>query len=104
MCIGNAEQKWTMESDGTIQIDGHCLDSANVTPGPSLVVLNPCDGLSSQQWSVGSNHELVNTGATTVNATPYCLDDPGFNATNGTQLGIYSCNGGNNQAWRLPAA
>jgi hypothetical protein len=35
-------------------------------------------------------------------ASGLCLDDPGSATGNGTQLQIWSCNGGNNQAWRLP--
>ena len=31
-----------------------------------------------------------------------CLDDPGSNTTEGTQLILYSCNGGSNQKWTLP--
>ncbi len=31
-----------------------------------------------------------------------CLDDPGFNTTNGTQLEIWDCNGGSNQQWAIP--
>ncbi len=66
------------------------------------MVLNPCSSSSTQQWTVGTNYELVNTGATALNHTPYCLDDPASNTVNGTQLTLYSCNGGGNQAWRLP--
>jgi len=31
-----------------------------------------------------------------------CLDDPASNTTNGTQLILYACNGGNNQKWTVP--
>ena len=104
-CTGNLQENWVVEAGGTIQIDGnYCLDSANPSQtGSVLVVLNPCSGAASQHWTVGTNYELVNTGATSVNrGTPYCLDDPASNSANHTQLEIYSCNGGNNQAWRLP--
>jgi hypothetical protein len=30
-----------------------------------------------------------------------CVDVPGFNGTNGTQVQIYDCNGGENQQWDL---
>lgn len=42
------------------------------------------------------NGSLVNK------ASGLCLDDPNFNTANGTQMQIYSCNGGNNQRWWLP--
>lgn len=31
-----------------------------------------------------------------------CLDDPGFDTADGTQLDIYTCNGGASQEWALP--
>ncbi|MGD0069856.1 MAG: RICIN domain-containing protein, partial [Streptosporangiaceae bacterium] len=31
-----------------------------------------------------------------------CLDDPGFNTANGTQLDLWTCNGGSNQQWTAP--
>jgi hypothetical protein len=103
-CTGDTEQRWTIEPSGTIQIDGnYCLDSSDSAQTGSVpVALNPCNGTASQDWTVGTNFELVNTGATSLNGTPYCLDDPAFNSANGTNVQLYSCNGGNNQAWRLP--
>jgi len=32
-----------------------------------------------------------------------CLDVPGFSTTNGTQLGLWYCNGGGNQSWNWEA-
>jgi non-reducing end alpha-L-arabinofuranosidase len=32
-----------------------------------------------------------------------CLDDPGFNTTPGTQLVLWTCNGGTNQQWHPPS-
>ena len=98
-CRGDAEQKWTIEAGGTIQINGsYCLDSSGggTTQG-TPAVLDPCNGSSSQVWTPGPNDSLVQQ------ASGMCLDDPGFATGNGTQMQIYSCNGGNNQAWRLPA-
>ena len=31
-----------------------------------------------------------------------CLDDPASSLTLGTQLQLYTCNGGSNQKWTLP--
>jgi hypothetical protein len=36
-------------------------------------------------------------------ASNKCLDDPGANTTAGTKLDIWTCNGGTNQHWTLPA-
>jgi hypothetical protein len=97
-CLGQPATNWTMESNGTFQINGMCLDTAGGgTSRGTLVVLNTCSGGASQAWTPGANYSLVNQ------ASRLCLDDPGSNTANGTQLQIYSCSGGVNQQWRLPA-
>jgi hypothetical protein len=95
-CNGSAEQDWTVDSDGTIQINGKCLDiyrerKTNRAP----VELWTCTGKANQQWQAA--------GSTLVNPiSGKCLDDPRFNTTNGTQLALFTCNGGKNQLWELP--
>ena len=49
-----------------------------------------------QPAMAGLDGELVNP------ASGKCLDDPASNTTNGTQLILYTCNGGSNQQWTLP--
>ena len=96
-CDGNtAAQNWTVNSNGTLTIDGGCMDitGANYSNG-TLIELWTCNGGANQQWQA-SNGELVNP------ASGKCLDDPGSNTTNGTQLILYTCNGGSNQKWTLP--
>src|ERR1700722_18463932 len=96
-CDGNAAaQNWTVNSNGTLTIDGGCMDitGANYTNG-TLVELWQCNGGGNQQWQA-TNGELVNP------ASGKCLDDPGSNTANGTQLILWSCNGGANQQWHLP--
>lgn len=95
-CTGAAGQEWTIENDGTIQINRKCLDiyresNANNTP----VELWTCTGKANQQWQL-LNGTLVNPGSRK------CLDDPGSNTTDGTQLDIFTCDGGANQQWSLP--
>jgi alpha-tubulin suppressor-like RCC1 family protein len=94
-CDGSAQQKWAIWTDGTVRINGKCLDiyryeAANRT----RVELWTCTGGSNQQWRA-RNATLVNP------ASGKCLDDPGFNTTDGTSLQIYTCNGGRNQKWQL---
>jgi alpha-tubulin suppressor-like RCC1 family protein len=95
-CTADAGQEWTIEGDGSIQINGKCLDiyreeNANNAP----VELWTCTGRANQQWQM-LNGTLVNPGSRK------CLNDPGFNVTDGTQLDIYTCDGGANQQWSLP--
>ena len=96
-CNGFAPaQSWTVAANGTLQIDGGCLDitGANFNNG-TLIEWWTCNGGSNQQWQA-SNGTLVNP------ASGKCLDDPNSNTANGTQLILFTCNGGSNQQWRLP--
>ena len=91
-----AAQNWTVNSNGTLTIDGGCLDitGANYSDG-TLVEWWPCNDGANQQWQA-SNGQLINP------ASGKCLDDPNHNTANGTQLVLWTCNGGNNQQWHLP--
>jgi hypothetical protein len=96
-CDGNTSaQNWTVNSNGTLTIDGGCMDitGANYSNG-TLIEWWTCNGGANQQWEA-ENGELVNP------ASGKCLDDPASNTTNGTQLILYACNGGSNQQWHLP--
>ena len=96
-CDGFAPaQNWTVNTNGTLTIDGGCLDitGANFSNG-TLVELWTCNGGSNQQWQA-VNGQLVNP------ASGKCLDDPASITTNGTQLQIWSCSGAANQQWRVP--
>jgi hypothetical protein len=95
-CDGTNEQNWTVKKDGTIRINGKCLDvllggKASKTP----VDLATCTGNSEEQWQA-LNGTLVNP------RSAKCLDDPRFNTANGTPLETYTCNGGANQQWQIP--
>jgi hypothetical protein len=96
-CDGFAPaQNWTVNTNGTITIDGGCLDitGANFNNG-TLVELWTCNGGSNQQWQA-TNGQLVNP------ASGKCLDDPNGSTTNGTQQQIWSCSGAANQKWSVP--
>jgi non-reducing end alpha-L-arabinofuranosidase len=97
VCDGFAPaQNWTVNSNGTLTIDGGCLDitGANFNNG-TKVELWTCNGGSNQQWQA-TNGQLVNP------ASGKCLDDPNGSTTNGTQLQIWSCSGASNQKWSVP--
>jgi hypothetical protein len=96
-CDGNtAAQNWTVNSNGTLTIDGGCMDITGANYSNStLIELWTCNGGANQQWEA-ENGELVNP------TSGKCLDDPASNLTNGTQLILYTCNGGSNQKWTLP--
>jgi hypothetical protein len=93
----SAEQEWTIEADGTVQIDGACLDvyhsgTADATP----IDLYACDGGGSQEWRPQADGSLVNP------ESGKCLADPSSASTDGTQLEIDTCNGIPGDQWALP--
>jgi hypothetical protein len=96
-CDGNTgAQNWTVNSNGTLTIDGGCLDITGAKyVNNTLIELWTCNGGANQQWEA-SNGEIVNPHS------GLCLDDPGSNTANGTQLILFTCNGGSNQKWTLP--
>jgi glycosyl hydrolase family 59/ricin-type beta-trefoil lectin protein/glycosyl hydrolase family 59 (putative galactocerebrosidase) len=95
-CNGGASQNWSIEPNGTIQLNGKCLDITGAgTANGTLVELWTCNAGANQIWHA--------SGGTLVNpVSGKCLDDPAFNTANGTQLDIWTCNGGSNQQWRIP--
>ena len=75
-CDGYAPaQNWTVNTNGTITIDGGCLDitGAKYSNG-TLVELWTCNGGANQQWKA-ENGELVNP------TSGQCLDDPDGSTT-----------------------
>jgi hypothetical protein len=95
-CDGSAGQNWTVAADGTIRINGKCMDIyRDEKTSKAPIELWTCTGGANQQWQA--------IGSTLVNpASGKCLDDPRFSTTEGTQLEIYTCTGGLNQQWQLP--
>jgi Ricin-type beta-trefoil lectin domain len=70
-----------VESNGTLQVLVSCMDvTGGGTANGTLVQLYACNDTGAQQWTVGANGSLVNP------QSGLCLDDPGFNTSNGTQL------------------
>jgi hypothetical protein len=98
-CTNAAEQNWTVESNGNIEVNGLCLDTAGqATSSDTSVVVNTCGSSTTQVWTQGSGNTLINE------ASGLCLDDPGSSTVQGTVLDIETCSGGENQVWPLPAA
>ena len=89
-------QSWTMESNGTVGINGKCLDITGASKANGALIEEwTCNGGANQQW-LAVNGELVNP------VSGKCLDDPNFTTTQGTQLDLWTCNGGSNQQWSVP--
>ncbi|HEX4703140.1 MAG TPA: RICIN domain-containing protein, partial [Pseudonocardiaceae bacterium] len=81
---------------------GQALDvSGGSTANGGLVVQEPRNGASSQQWTLqplsGNVFTLRN------NKSGLCLDVPNSATTSGLQLDQWTCNGGANQQWAFDA-
>jgi F5/8 type C domain/Ricin-type beta-trefoil lectin domain/Putative Ig domain len=95
-CNGSAGQQWSPYSDGTLRVQGGCLDvaAAGTTSGTN-VDWYPCNATAAQDWTHQSNGELVNPNS------GLCLTDPGGNT--GSRLDIETCSGATDQQWTEPA-
>jgi hypothetical protein len=90
-CFDDQAQNASIDSDGTIRYQGLCLDTTG-----SRVVLNTCSGASSQVWTPGNWHSLVNK------ASGQCLT--AVSQSDGAGLDVTGCSSVNtDQHWRLPA-
>ncbi|HEY4018139.1 MAG TPA: discoidin domain-containing protein [Pseudonocardiaceae bacterium] len=95
-CNGGAGQQWSPYTDGTVRVQGGCLDvvSAGTTSGTN-VDWYPCNTTNAQNWTHQANGELVNP------SSGLCLTDPGGNT--GSRLDIETCTAAADQLWTLPS-
>ncbi len=95
-CNGYAGQQWSPYTDGTLRVQGGCLDvvAAGTTSG-TTVDWYPCNGSAAQTWTRQAGGELVNP------RSGLCLTVPGGNA--GARLDIETCTGSAQQLWTLPS-
>lgn len=95
-CTGNANQRWSVISDGTIRSLGKCLTAAGTADG-SAVQLSTCSGTSAQRWSYQQSGNLVNA------ASSKCLDSFGGSSSDLTKLVVWPCGQFQvNQTWSIP--
>ena len=91
-CNGSAAQRWTLRTDGQIQVQGKCMTASGTGSG-SRVLLYGCQGSGAQTWQSQSGGMLRNTAA------GRCLD---ILADSDTALILRDCGSGARQQWRLP--
>ncbi|MGK4584719.1 ricin-type beta-trefoil lectin domain protein [Kitasatospora sp. HPMI-4] len=95
-CTGNANQRWTLGTDGTVRTLGGCLTASGTSAG-SPAVLSGCSGATTQRWSAHPDGTLTNT------ASGLCLDVTGGGTADATRLDVWPCGDHQaNQAWSLP--
>ncbi|MFF7066916.1 glycoside hydrolase [Streptomyces pseudovenezuelae] len=88
-CTGGAEQVWSYDAKGRLKgVNGYLTaGSSGLTTSPETTR----DG--SQQWLLNSNGQVVSEASGT------CLDVGGQATADGSKVGLWTCNGGTNQAW-----
>ncbi|MFE6976998.1 ricin-type beta-trefoil lectin domain protein [Streptomyces sp. NPDC057682] len=96
-CTGAANQRWTLQSDGSVRTLGACLDvTGGSTENGAKVQLYTCNGTAAQRWSYNAaTGDLVSTAA------DKCLDVVDRSTANGARTQIWTCTGAANQKWRL---
>ena len=101
----DAAQQWMLYNNGTIRIDGKCLDTKTPfnTPGASTI-LYTCNNAASgtQVWSQRTAPvNGVNVTEIVNGDTPHlCLTDPNGGSTQ-TQLEVATCTGSADQDWTV---
>jgi O-glycosyl hydrolase len=88
-CTGGAEQSWSYDRKGALKgPNGYLTASAS---GP--VTAAAFTGGADQRWLLNSNGQIVSE------ASGQCLDVGGQATADGSKVGLWTCNGGTNQAW-----
>ncbi|WP_434090306.1 protein kinase domain-containing protein [Micromonospora avicenniae] len=90
-------QLWTFGPDGSVRLDGRCMDVANASSDDGAVVqLTDCNGTPAQKFRLNEERQLVNVGS------GKCLDVVDERTENGAPLQQWTCNdGANHQKWLL---
>jgi hypothetical protein len=109
-----SDQEWQLTSVGpqtytlTNVNSGLCLDTGSSTSEGAQLVQATCTGNTDQQWQISLStlfsgaYTLANVNSSTVNSTPYLMDDNGASMSPGIVI-QWPSNNGQNQAWVLHA-
>lgn len=94
-CTGAAEEIWTIESNGTLQSQGMCMDLGSGDDDGTPVIRATCDGSKNQVFDLNSSNDLTSTGAGFL-----CVDAQNQGSSVGTPLQLWTCEGTGNQKWK----
>ncbi|MEU7064481.1 ricin-type beta-trefoil lectin domain protein [Streptomyces sp. NPDC046161] len=95
---GGFAQKFEVRADGTIRIQGKCMDAKDAgTAAGTLVQAVTCHDQPAQQFLPRADGSLYNP------VSGRCVDLNQGNTANGGQLQLWDCNQSNAQRWTLPA-
>jgi O-glycosyl hydrolase len=88
-CTGGSEQSWSYDKRGALKGPGGYLTAGSSGLASSAAFT----GDAGQRWLLNSNGQIVSE------ASGQCLDVGGQSTADGSKVGLYTCNGGTNQAW-----
>jgi len=96
---GAASQQWTGYNDGTLRINGKCLDVTGLKAGGTVKVA-ACTGAATQTWAIAqtSGNDF---GPITNMASDTVLTDPASSTANGTRLVMEQSRGDLSGPWRV---
>lgn len=96
---GAASQRWTGYNDGTLRVNGKCLDVTSPRAGATVNV-TVCTGAATQAWAIGqvSGNDF---GPITNKATGYVLTGPASSTANGARLVAGQSRGDLSYPWRV---
>ncbi|MFG3002238.1 ricin-type beta-trefoil lectin domain protein [Streptomyces sp. NPDC048340] len=93
---GGGAQKFEIRGDGTIRIQGKCMDATSAgTANGTPIQLYQCHSHPAQQFLPRADGSIYNP------ASGRCVD--ASNMSNGTQLYLWECNNTSPQRWTIPA-
>ena len=90
-CNGTAAQRWTLGTDGKLQVMGKCA----LLVDDGTVRITSCDDRRSAQWRYSGADQLINV------ANGRCLTDPSNGSRPGTGVIVANCTGYSHQRWQL---
>jgi hypothetical protein len=98
-CVSGATGRWTVASDGTVRVDGRCLQIAGAgsSAGRQLELWGCANANPRQQWAPGTSGVLANP------ASGLCVTDPAASKKNGTVPVMGACHVKSYEQWTLPA-
>jgi hypothetical protein len=96
---GDTSQQWTGYSDGTLRINGKCLDVTGPQVGATVKVA-ACTGAATQKWAI-SQVSYNDFGPIANTATGNALTDPAGSTVNGTKLVMGPGRGDLSGPWRV---
>ena len=90
----------------SINSDTGLISGWLTTPGTAQVTVTAtgdlgATGTTSFTWTVSAAPNTGPTGRVVLDYGGKCLDDPGSSTASGTQIDLWSCNGGANQNWTM---